>query len=90
MNTDQFETLVVATFYLLSRFQKKQDVLAATRIVNHLEMLLLEPKVQQSPLLKNSCTTLLAEWREAVGSYAEPKAEPKSWGRPVNTSRLIN
>lgn len=66
MKTEKFEVLVVSLFYLLSRFQHGQSTVKAEHIVEHLQMLLAEPRVEQSNVLKASCVKLFAEWNDAA------------------------
>ncbi len=80
MKTEQFDILIVATFYLLNKFQSEPKVALAVHIVEHLEMLLQEPKVLSSPTLKHSCSKMLEEWGMAVERHQSgmPLSCPKN------------
>lgn len=73
MQKQPFEILIVAIFYLLSRFQTERSVVAAEHIVEHLEMLLADPKVQDSAVLKNNCSSLLEEWQVTASRCREKR-----------------
>lgn len=59
-----FETLVAATFYMLTRCNKQRTSQMAQQIIDHLILLLEQPQVKSSTVLRSSISTLLTEWEE--------------------------
>jgi hypothetical protein len=59
-----FDILVAATFYMLTRCSKEGSQQMTQKIVEHLMMLLEQPQVKGSMVLRSSITGLLSEWKE--------------------------
>ena len=68
MNNQLYDlpTLLAALAFLMTRYGLYGSVEVAQGITNHLEMLLANAEVQQSPAARNTYELLLTQWRGIV------------------------
>lgn len=78
-STPDLETLVAATFFLMSRYHLERRGDLAEAIAQHLGMLLEQPRVRDSRALSAACRALVVAWRELPEQAA---ASPTPAKRP--------
>lgn len=77
-------SVVAATFYLMSRYTQKPSVEIALKITEHLNILVSLPEYQNSATLVSTCEKLIDEWHK----LSSPKKLCKQCKGPVNARAI--